>query len=187
MMQEPFDETLHTLRGSVVRVERQLQVHERWQRWRRLLRPILTRAAATLGGHLPVPGGQLDGFVHDWESCRLLREAEATGATAMPVIVPVARRTTAPCTPVALEDLQNVLWDTTWPFCGPPQSTLDMEVFIMAHQLRMQFHSVLFQPYCSGALEYCSGALEYDSNFYFDPSRRRDWSKKYSIESEQDG
>ena len=34
----------------------------------------------------------------------------------------------------------------------------------MAHQLCMQFHSVLFQPYCSGA-------LEYDSNFFFDPSR----------------
>ena len=168
MMQDPADETLRSLRGSLVRVERQLQEHERWQRWRRLLRPILARlrAAATLGEHLPAPGGQLDGFVHAWESNQLLREAEATVATVMPVVAPVARRATAPDAPVVLEDLQLVplLSSTTWPFCGTRHSTLDVEVSIMTHQLVMQFHDVLFQPYCSGA-------LEYDSNFYFDPSR----------------
>ena len=107
-------------------------VHNRhYIRWLILVR---LRAAAVLGVHLPAPGGQLDGFVHAWESHQLLREAEATGATAMPVVAAVARRATAPDAPAALEDLQLVqlLSNTTWPFCGTRLSTLDMEMSIMA-------------------------------------------------------
>ena len=103
--------------------------------------------------------------MHAWESHQLLREAEATGATAMPVVAAVARRATAPDAPAALEDLQLVplLSNTTWPFCGTRLSTLDVEVSIMAHQLFMQVFNVYFQPYCSGSLEHVS--------YFFDPSR----------------
>ena len=104
------------------------------------------------------PDDELDGFVHAWNSQLLLREAEAKGATAMPVVAPADRLGTTPDAPA------RPLPGFTWPFRGLRGSAMACEV----EDLALQLHYNYMDSFDQGLQPSCSAALEYD--FGFDPS-----------------
>ena len=111
------------------------------------------------------PDDELDGFVHAWNSQLLLREAEAKGATAMPVVAPADRLETTPDAPAGNEDPDCLLPGTTWPFRGPRGSAMACEV----EDLALQLHYNYMDSFDQGLQPSCSAALEYDFGFDLSP------------------